>query len=528
MTKEELAQQAFQECCDLNTAVRHGTKGGLPFWNVESTMFMYVPAFHFTAFRNCHRYRFDALDEQGTVHFFESDDCCARLTPIWAELPVGKVQLTVTALKEDGTAWGVIGARTFFRSSPFTAENPPAVCSYKECAIRAYRYAMAQPFIQYWLNEGKPDPHYDLNSYPAKMIGSLVKAMISYAKICPEDAENAMKVAVNAADYLMAITPRGDQPLADLPPTYYLDFCPDPAAYGMTSPNWKLATTRVGTSMMMYPAYAGVMYVALAEATGEKKYLEEAVKIGRYYQKTVEPNGSWFLVRSEKTGEPLGPNYIAPLDHVVPFLTSLYEATKEPCWKELAENAVNYVMQNQLPTYNWEGQFEDTAATVNYCNLTHYAPGSLAKYLVKYHQDDPQSVELAKELMRFVEDQFVLWKQPYPWPHHSPDEDEPPYDTAKWHTPAALEQYFWYVPIDASTSAVLLGFLAMYKAGCGSLYLAKAQALADQLTRMQQEDGKIPTHWMHTPGAERNFWFNCMFASCEALVTMAEYENVEP
>jgi len=129
--------------------------------------------------------------------------------------------------------------------------------------------------------------------------------------------------------------------------------------------------------------------------------------------------------------------------------------------------------------------------------------------------------------MRFVEDQFVIWNRPYPWPHAKPD-GSAPYDTSLWHTPCALEQYGWYVPIDSSTASVMMGFLALYKAGCGGLYLAKAKALADQLTRVQHENGQIPTHWMNTEDAEKNFWFNCMFHSCNALEIMSEYEDVEP
>ena len=92
-TRAELARQAFEECCSAETTVRYGVKRGAPFWNVESTMFMYVPAFHFTAIRDCRRYLYKAVDENGGVHTFEAEDCCALLTPIWAELPEGVVQL---------------------------------------------------------------------------------------------------------------------------------------------------------------------------------------------------------------------------------------------------------------------------------------------------------------------------------------------------------------------------------------------------------------------------------------------------
>ncbi len=522
LNRKELALQAEKECCSPETTVRYGVKRGRPFWNVESTQFMYVPAFHFTAIRGFYRYLYKAVCEDGSVHSFEAGDCCALLTPIWGELPEGVVRLTVTALNPDGSEYGLVGARTFFKLASFPEKTPEAVCSYKEAAIKAYRFAMNQSFINHWLEVGEPDPYYDLNSYPCKMIGALAEAMISYASICPEDGEKAMKVAVNAADYLIRITPRGDVPLRDLPPTYNLDFCPDPEKYGVITPNWHAATSRNGSQMMIYPARAGRMYVALEKATGDKKYLEEAKKIGQYYADTIEPCGSWYLMRSCATGEPLSPNFISPIDSLVPFLMDLYDRTGEEIWKKTCDRAVDYVCSTQLETYNWEGQFEDSPLSTNYMNLTHYAPVDLARYLVKYRDDD-KSGEIAKELMRFVEDQFVVWKRPYPWRHLTPDGSEP-YDTSKWHTPCGLEQYGWYVPIDASTASIARGFLEMYKAGLGDIYLAKARVLTDQLTIVQHEDGKIPTHWMNTEDAEKNFWFNCMFESCKVLAEMSEFE----
>ena len=83
------------------------------------------------------------------------------------------------------------------------------------------------------------------------------------------------------------------------------------------------------------------------------------------------------------------------------------------------------------------------------------------------------------------------------------------------------------MPIDASTASIARGFLTLYEAGLGELYLAKARALTDQLTRMQNGDGRIETHWMNTDDARKNFWFNCMFESCRMLAEMSKYENIE-
>ena len=524
MTRAELARQAFEECCSAETTVRYGTRKGPAFWNTNSTMFMYVPAFHFAALRGCRRYLYRAVDENGVTHTFETDNCCALLTPIWAELPEGVVRLTVTALQADGSEYGIVGARIFFKSASFPEETPTALCSYAECARKAYRFAMSQSFIKHWLQHGTPDPSYDLNVYPSKMISSMVNAMLSYARICPEVAEDAVRVAVNAADYLIGITPRGDVPLADLPLTYDLSFCPDPEKYGVLTPNWRAAEARVGTMMMIYPAQVGQMYLEVERATGSARYLQEALKIGQYYLDTAEPNGSWYLIRSCKTGEPIVKNYVSPLSDVVPFLTALYKRTGDEKWKRASENAVGYVLNTQLVTYNWEGQFEDTAASASYVNLTHFSAVALAEYFVEFHADDPERMRIAKELMRYAEDQFVIWKRPYPWRHGAPVRGMS-YDTSLWHTPCALEQYGWYVPIDSSASGIARGFLAMYKAGLGSLYLAKARALMDQMTRVQHEDGKIPTHWMNTEDAEKNFWFNCMFHTCRTLEIMSEYQD---
>ena len=64
LDRKELAKTAFEECCSAEMTVRYGIKRVRPFWNVESTQFMYVPAFHFTAVRDIRRYRYSAKANQ--------------------------------------------------------------------------------------------------------------------------------------------------------------------------------------------------------------------------------------------------------------------------------------------------------------------------------------------------------------------------------------------------------------------------------------------------------------------------------
>lgn len=510
MTDKKFEIQAAAECASEKTSAHHGGGEGRPFWNPHAIQFMYAPSFHFTTLPGITRYLYKAEDETGKIHTFEAETASAILAPIWADIPEGVVKLSVSALDDDGNEIGLAGARMFFRLAPFPADLPDAVRPYGEAAAKAFDYAMSQSFIRHWLEKGTPDPDYDLNVYPSKMISSIIDAMIYYAKVCPDKEADAIQVAKNCADYLMGITPR-EGVMKNVPPTYQVNFRPNPEKRKNAT-----AMDRINWVMMIYPAHVGKSYLNLEAKTGEKKYLDEALKIGEHYKENVQENGSWFLIRDINTGELLSPNYCEPLEKIVPFLMALYERTGNGEWKALADGAIHFVETNELKTYEWEAQFEDSTCSANYSNLTHYGASAMVRYYTKYFSDDEEKMKIADDLMRFIEDQFVIWKRPSPW-------NRDHLDTSIYHTPCGLEQYLWYVPIDASTGDIINTFLAMYKAGRGELHLEKAKALADSLTRIQREDGYMPTHWMSEEHlGEKWFWINCHFVSASALTELSE------
>ena len=84
------------------------------------------------------------------------------------------------------------------------------------------------------------------------------------------------------------------------------------------------------------------------------------------------------------------------------------------------------------------------------------------------------------------------------------------------HYPVDEEQYRTYSPVDASAAKVALGFLACYRATGERIYLDKAKALADTATRVQRDDGSIPTWW--NPETSRDGdWINYMAATANML-----------
>ena len=168
--------------------------------------------------------------------------------------------------------------------------------------------------------------------------------------------------------------------------------------------------------------------------------------------------------------------------------------------------------------FHWEGQFEDAVLSQHYSNMTHFTASVVIKDVAENHKDDPERIECARELMRYIEDQFVVWDKPLK--HHNHD------NTDNWSYPAGLEQYAWYVPIDSSTAGIMSSFLNMHRLTGEELYLEKAKALANSITRMQNtENGMIPTHWRFKDCKETGgeLWINCLIGTTNRLFSIAEY-----
>ena len=512
---DQFAKLALEEYNSADKTVRRAGYGK-PFWNVNSSQFMFVPQLQFPDIPGARAYRYTATDSTGRIHSFEAATPIEPLTPIWGDIAVGFVTLKVEALHLRGGDPILSGMRTFFKTAPFPgrADLPLRARSYRACATLAFEYLFRDPTTQHWLTHGVPDPTYYNNVYPSKMISSIIRAMLAYARIKPAYAEDAVRLAKNAADYLLSITYPDGSPLAGLPPTYSFKGLDR----DIVDRNVPAAGGREFTLMTIYPAFVGSAYLELEAATGDKKYFEATARIAEYYAASVLPNGSWYLHLDAKTGERLGDNCCQHFS-ILTFLKAYEKRTGEEKWGEMAERYYAYMAARCLDSYNWEGQFEDVKLTANYRNLTHLLADSMIGYLMKEHAADPEAIATSEELLRYVEDQFVVWGEHAPWNRSLGPR-------MRFHSPAALEQYEWYVPIDGSTAAVMGAFLSVYAVTKDPLLLEKACALGDAITRMQDpESGVIPTHWM-TPDPAKdlyNFWINCHIGTAFRMLELADF-----
>ena len=517
---DKYAQQALLEYNSEECSPHPGGIDGRPFWNINSSQFTFAPKFQFPKLPNAAKYLYIAEDEKGNTYSFVDKSPMASLAPIWGDIPTGITTLTVKAINRQEKVFRISGVRTFFKCDPFPGREalPPKAKNYRESALDAFRFTYNDPMVQYWLEHGEPKPDYPHNVYPAKTISSIVDAMINYAKLEPKNAGNAIKLARRAADYLLSISFGEDHPLAFLPPTYSFNGLDVDAVNAVAPAAWKCKDT----TMMIYPADAGVAYLNLAEATGDKKYSDAALRIAEFYKANVLPCGSWYLLYDCETGKPMTNNICVRFKFVV-FFNMLYKATGDECWRELEKGCYKYISGECLETYNWEGQFEDVKVSSNYQNLTHFIPNDLIGYIADNMSDDEKMVAEAIDMMRFIEDQFVVWGEYPKWNPYSDKKEI-------LHSPAGLEQYFCYCPIDSSTTYIVNGFLNMYMLTKERLYLEKAMALADNVTRMQDKNtGMFPTFFIGENCAEgyRNFWINCHIYTASVMMRLAEITEAE-
>ena len=167
------------------------------------------------------------------------------------------------------------------------------------------------------------------------------------------------------------------------------------------------------------------------------------------------------------------------------------------------DRAFAYVLDGPMKTWNWDGQFEDMDPMPPYKNLQKGVAADTALRLFALGR-----VAEGCELVDWCEDQFVVWSDPI---HNM--------DWKHWKTPTALEQYDYYTPIDASMGDMIGAFAAAYKSTGNGLYLEKAKALADNITRHQRADGTIPTYFDSRKGSD---WVNCMIYVADRLELLAD------
>lgn len=492
---DELNKQAAAEYL---IPVRPGDGKNYPFWNGCAPSFVYAPVFEFVPVKKAAYYVFSIND---TITF-RSNSILTSLSQVWNKIPVGKNnELVVRSFDKKGQYIGDAGRRTFEKKSIFEGPYIQNTRSYKEAALKGMFYFCHQSYFKHWITSQEPDMSYIHNAYPCKIIGATVSMAVMIARFNPDFKENAVKIAKNAAQFLINHSRPQNAPLAFFPPTYYGN------QLTARSPE------NIGKTMMMEAVQAATAFLDLYDLVHEDIYLNHALGIARTYLNTQSEDGSWPVKVDFESGVPVNDVKAIPID-LISFFDRLKFQYGYMDFSYARKKAFDYIKKEICPTYDWHGQFEDVTVLLQpYDNLTNCTAAPFAQMLLTDENSTEKDVQYALELTRFCEDQFVIWDTPkgkngiYPI-----------------GTPCVFEQYHYQTPVDDSACNVIRAFMAAYDKTKDPLLLAKAVSLANTITVWQDaSSGFLATLWMVRPG--KSFWMNCTLKSVKTLLFLDEYIN---
>lgn len=491
-------------------AVRQGVPGISPFWNEKAVQFLYPPAFDVKPYPEATSYGFSIISDQNHTVYFVAKKPYESLLKVWSNLPVGKYTLKINALGKNGNLLSCIYVRTFHRAAEFQEDYKKNIITMDKSVEMGLNALVHSPELSCWFSKvGIPDSSFIMYRYPSKMVGSAASALAIYASQIPvpSDAGAALQASKNAADYLLKLSfSKGDK-WEFHPRTYH------PTMYQKILARHKMNSDQYMTS---YGGEVAQYYLDVFDATKDKKYLNAAINIGNTYLKNQLPNGTWPLMVYGNSGELVTENLLVPTI-VITYLQRIYSITGNMLFLEAAENALKWVTENPVKTWNWQGQYEDVRPMPPYQNLTEHEACDFAIYLLQNFPKDKQKINLATDLIRFSEDQFVVWANP---PTDSPTVQNPDGKQAKsskWITPCVLEQYRCYAPVSASSAKMIRAYIALYQLTNDKTCLEKANALASSMINLQQTPkagGRFLTWIQQNPGQK---WLNCELTTIKAL-----------
>ena len=476
--------------------VRPGDGKDFPFWNSCAPSFIYAPVFEFTPVKKASYYVFLIND---TIAF-KSDSVLVSLSQVWDKVPVRKNnKLVVKSFDKKGKYIGDAGHRTFEKKPIFEGPYIQNTRPYKEAAMKGLFYFCHQPYFKHWMASQEPDMSYIHNAYPCKIIGATVSMAVMIAELNPDFRKDAVQIAKNAAQFLINQSCPQGTPLAFFPPTYYGN------QLTARSPE------NIGKTMMMEAVQAANAFLDLYDLVHEDTYLNHALGIAQTYLKTQSKDGSWPVKVDFESGIPVNDVKAIPIDLILFFdrLKLQYGYTD---FSSAREKAFDYIKKDICPVYDWHGQFEDVTVLLKpYENLTNCTSAPFAKILLDDKNSTEEDIKYALELVRFCEDQFVIW------------------DTPKGNngihpigTPCVFEQYHYQTPVDDSACNVINALMAAYDRTKDPLLLAKAVSLANTITVWQDaSSGFLATLWMVRPG--KSFWMNCTYKSVKTLLFLDKY-----
>lgn len=488
--------------------IRPGVPGKTPFWNGKARQFIWAPAFEYKTIEGATTYQY-IIKSEGKEYGFKSNIPYAPLSIVWKKMPVGTFTLNVVALDNKGTKIAEVGSGKYYKAAFFNGIYHEPVMSYDASARLALDHLLDEKYVKYWLENKQPDPKYANYKYPSKIYSALVIGAITHAKLKKgtADEKTSTELAKIVADFMLGIRNKKGLSWEYHVPTYYEKY-----NFPENKPHMDPANhfTIMGVD-------AGNAFLDMFDFTGDEKYKTAAELIAKTYLKTQLPEGSWYQFVNLSTGKPVSPNVVIPTS-IINYFDRLRRDYNVTSLDASRDKALQWVMQNPVKDFNWQGQFEDIPAKGTYLNQSREQACDLAIYLFK----NKQNISLAEELVRFSEDQFVIWEKPLPF-IHGKAKDSSGYNSKNWITPSVQEQYSYFMPVGRAAGIMVETYWEAYRATEKEIYLAKAKSIANAFTLNQKaNDGDYTTFF--TP-YKMNLWLNSVVYPAKVLMSLQNNLN---
>lgn len=452
------------------------------------------------------------VDSAGVKHEVTGSGGDIDLAPVWDALATGHVRGNATVEFEDGSSRNIGYGLRFVKGTDFAGWQPidPAT-SYDEVIDAVYDVLTSHehhgehdpslpPFVWHGVLEAERR-ELDSHAYPGLHYSFYLDFLRAYARARPERAEEA----IGYARLLIDTTNRFVTPDDYAWPRY---------PYSTISRGHMGGEFAEGDTIQ--PLKAAMWATGLlrfAEHEERPDAFETALHIGRELARHQLPSGGIGFRVDARTGEPQKESdESTSLVFALELWRQLRDAG-EAGFDEPIAAATRWLLEGPVADNQWISDYDDVPSSLNdstsknYNNLDALAT---AQYLLSHTDEDPEHLERARRILRWVEDGFVFWAV------------ESPVDFLSYPCPAVMEQCSHYYPIDFHLANFALAQFAFYEHTGEEEHLAKARACCAALTHYLSPEG-LPLTYAPDPdvgyGLKDHIWLGCAAWTGHVLLT---------
>ena len=457
-------------------------------WNVHATRFVDPPTWTWDPVPGVARYRVRFAPSRRMAIDAEAPDTAFSMAGVWDELPDGQIDLVVEGLDETGRescmpSW----PKRFYKVPGFDGLRQEPL-DWREAARRNIAYLLEpardpdEPYEVGWprccwssFEDTITGQRFRL-AYPASNHPQFPMAFLYFADEFPDNPlrDEARHQARRYGEWLLEHRLPEDWTCGGFPYS--------------TSEDGRQSGGKEGEAITLFrSASVGEAMVQLWKAFGEDRFLDYAQHLAATLVRMQREDGTWPYRVNPRDGSVVQ-DYTSDTIGPARLFAELEALEPDPTYAEARRRAVGWMLDNPVRTHLWQGQFEDFAENVPYENLEHLDADELVRYLVWFRDEIPGAVDIALDIQRWVEDQFVVWQ---------PETSPVPVECI---TPGVLEQYLCYWPMENYNSYLVMSLMALHQATSDDTHLDKAVAIANAVVRSQYENGAFST-W----GFDRRF-----------------------